>query len=144
MFINTIVIKYPPMNLVDKRTRNCIPETNLMLFYGMQNYIFNNRFGETKYMEQPVELSAFESSGIANTKEYLGVKPKKHWRFNHKTMLKMIDSGEIYKKGDTLKFIQEMKGKRVGNFIQSSFVSGYYPTQKSFQLLERVILLSTI
>jgi hypothetical protein len=144
MFINTIVIKYPPMNLVDKRTRNCIPETNLMLFYGMENYIFNNRFGEIKYMEQPVELRAFESSGIANTKEYLGVKPKKHWRFNHKNMLKMIDSGEIYKKGDTLKFIQEMKGKRVGNFMQSSFVSGYYPTQKSFKLLERVILLSTI
>ena len=116
----------------------------------MQEYMFNNRYGdEFRETEQSCEASTYLRNNTQggtpfNDREYLGIKPKFFWRFGYDIMQDHIDSGRVYKKGNTLKFKQIKKGRCQTNLIDVSGNRGDYPTQKPYKLLERVILLSTV
>ena len=60
MFINSIIWKTPPVNITSANTRKLIPETNIILYYGMQEYMFNNRYGdEIRETEQGCEALTY-------------------------------------------------------------------------------------
>ena len=144
MFINTITYKTVKLNMVDKRTRKLVPETNFILYYGMHDYLFSNIFGtDVREQEQTCDSSKFMEDRGRNKREYLGCKPNNRWRFGDKTMLEHIASGRVYVKGGKLKFLSNIKGEKVSNFIENQGRAGEYPTQKPYKLLERIICLGT-
>ena len=147
MFINTITWKTVPLNMVHKNTNKYVQETNFILHYTMGEYIFNNIYGdEVKEQEQTCEVSAFLyiTGGPTNNREYLYIKPKRHWRFGHETMLKHIKDGRVYKVKDKLVYKAIIKGNKQTNLFQTGSSRGEYPTQKPYKLLERVICISTL
>ena len=145
MFINTITYKTAKLNMMDKRTRLLVPETNFILYYGQKDYLFSNIFGdEVREQEQICDSSKFLKNKGHNKREYLGCKPNHPWRFGDKTMLEHIASGRVYVKGGKLKFMSHIVGEKVSNFINNQGRAGEYPTQKPYKLLERVICLSTL
>jgi len=149
MFINTITWKINPLNMVDKKTKKYVPETNFILHYTMQDYIFNNKYGsEIREQEQAAEVSSFTNNdgrdvSKCNNREYLGCKPKGRWRFGHETMTKHIEDGRVYTKNNKLVFKQIIVGNKQTNLFQTGSERGDYPTQKPYKLMERIICIST-
>ena len=145
MFINNIVWKIPPLNMVDKKVRNYAPETSFILHYGTQNYLFTNTYGdEIREQEQSCEESRFMKNKGNNKREYFGIIPETAWRFSDITMKQHIKDGRVYIKNNKLKFKQIIKGHKQTNLFQTGTSRGEYPTQKPFKLLERIICLSTV
>jgi hypothetical protein len=146
MFINSITIQANIPSILDVHIKKAATTTQTLLFYSLSNsylYELYHTKKDKRELIETLEIGLYRRPG-SNMNEYLGVTPKRGWRFCDERMKRYIDNGQIWREGDRLKYNNIKYGyieTDLWNYM-ARFLD--YPTQKPYKLLKRVINLSTV
>ncbi len=151
MFINTIVWKSTVFkSAFTKNVRKLGDPTNYILFYSKgKSKKINNRDGnERTVYTASAETSSFlcHDSHMKNpqyTESFHNIIPKTRWISPLYKMEEGLLNGTIIINNNKVYKIIEKIGNEFDAHWDDCTGKGYYPTEKPFKLLERIILLST-